>query len=294
MTHRSHESQGPDMTNSAPLPSASRRQLLQVGGLGALGAAFLAACGTDAYDTRPGVAGAGAPVTSVPPTVPQSGPNSAQIAAQETELHTLVSVEALLAETYRAHGSTLSDEGLRGAAERFAADHEDAAERIASETDSGEVDAANEDLRARMVEPVERTLEPLTSSDTEEARVEANTAVLALFRGLETSLAATYINSMSTITTAEMRGEFAAIGAAAARRAAVLTSDVLEGAPTSALFPVTDLIPGSAYHGASDDPAAEDQDLEGEGVEGEDGGGTDPAEAEGGRSGESEGDQSGD
>ena len=279
MTERSHESQGTDMTNSPPLPSASRRQLLQVGGLGALGAAFLAACGTDAYDTRPGVAGAGSPTTAVPPTVPASGPNSAQRATEEIELHTLVSVEALLAETYQAHASTLSDDELRSAAERFAVDHESAAQRIASETESGVADVANEDLKARMVAPVERTIEPLLSAGTEEAQVEANTAVLQLFNGLETSLAATYVNSMSVLTTAERRGEFAAMGAAAARRAAVLTDEVTSTAPTSALFPVTDLIPGSAYLG----PEQEEGEGEGEVEEDE---GTDPADAEGGVTGE--------
>lgn len=285
MTERSHESQATEMTDSAPTPSASRRQLLQVGGLGALGAAFLAACGTDAYETRPGVAGPGAPDTSVPPTVPDSEPNSAQLAAEENELHTLISVEVLLAETYRAHGSTLSDDELSGAAERFAADHEAAAERIASETETGEVDAANEDLRTRMVEPVERRLEPLLSSGTEEAQVTADTELLSLFRGLETSLAATYISSMTNLTTAELRGEFAALGSASARRAAVLTSDVAEAAPTAALFPVTDLIPGSAFHGAGEDPAAEDAEGT-EAADEDEQEGTDPADAEGGESGD--------
>lgn len=280
MTTRSHDSQGTDMTDSdsVSVTSASRRQLLQVGGLGALGAAFLAACGTDAYDTRPGVDGAGAGETSVPPTVPPSGPNSAQRETEEIELHTLASVEALLAETYSNHASTLSDDALAASAERFGADHQAAAELIADQTESGELDQPNEDLRNRMVVPVERTIEPLLEADTEQSRAAANTAVLQLFHGLETSLTATYINSMAALTTPERRGEFAAMGAAAARRAVVLTDDVLAAAPTDALFPVTDLIPGTAYLGPEAEEGAEG-DAEGDE-------GTDAADAEGGATGD--------
>lgn len=268
MTEQMHESQGSNMTNSDPVSSTSRRQVLQVGGLGALSAAFLAACGTDAYDTRPGVAGAGTPAPEVPPTVPPGEPNSAQLATQEVDLHTVASVEALLAETYEAHASVLSDDELRSAAERFAADHQAASETIVGHTESGEVDVANEDLKSRMVAPVERQLEPLLASGTEQDTVTANTAAIQMFHGLEMSLAATYVNSMSALTTPELRGEFAAMGAAAARRAAVLTEDPIATAPTTALFPVTDLIPGTSYLNPEAEEEPDGEDAEAEDAEG--------------------------
>lgn len=212
--------------------TTSRRSLLRAGSFAAAGAAVLAACSTD--DRPVGISGKPAPATSTPPTVPPLEPTASQIADDQSQLHTLASVEALVAEVYTDHAANIADPTLRSAAERFATDHASAAEAVSKASADQATPEPNEGLRIAMVDPIQGSLG--TSEN-----------LLSFLRDLESTLTATYITAAGVLSGAGDRQLMLSYAAACARRVAVLGRGGQGEAPRSARFPMTDLIPGSAY-----------------------------------------------
>ena len=211
----------------------TRRDLLRTGTIGAAAAAFLAAC-TAKLD-QPGQSGLDPTTTLVAPTVPLETPSEADKAADLTVLMTMTSVELLASELYGTYGPVLTDAAWAAEAERFATDHGAAAEEHAA--------ATPEDLR--VTEPnavlMESTVAPI------EDQLTSDGPILALFAGVERSLAATYLTAVGAFTTREGRASISALGAAAARRAALLGNGGEGIAPTGPLYNTTDLITSNAY-----------------------------------------------
>ncbi len=235
------------MSEHAASPTPSRRSLLKASGLAAAGAAVLAACSPD--HQKVGVSGDPVVATSTPPTVPAPEQTAAVTAANQSQLHTLASVEALVVEVYSKNASTITDGQLRETAVRFGQDHEAAAKAIVAATEDGTAPPANEALRTAMVDPVQGTL------NTQEN-------ILSFMRDLESTLAATYITAGSVLSEAADRQLVMTYAATCANRVTVLGHTGKGEMPIAARFPTDDLIPGSAYL----DLAAEEGDsAEGDG-----------------------------
>ena len=220
------------MSEHAASPTPSRRSLLKASGLAAAGAAVLAACSPD--HQKVGVSGDPVVATSTPPTVPDPEQTAAVIATNQSQLHTLASIEALVAEVYSKNASTITDGQLSEAAVRFGRDHETAAKAIAAATEDGTAPPPNEVLRTAMVDPVQGTL------NTQEN-------ILSFMRDLESTLAATYITASSELSKAADRQLVMTYAAACANRVTVLGHTGKGEVPIAARFPTDDLIPGSAY-----------------------------------------------
>lgn len=235
------------MTTDVPDPSsptvasASRRSLLRTGALGLFASAVLAACGGDDGDES--ISGVPATTTVVPPTVPVTVPNELALADDVVQLRTLQSVEVFAAGVYGAYGPKLSSTELRATTFRFQTDHDAIAEVFGEENgDDPEASASNAYLE-------ENILAPAASMLT------TDTAILNFLAGVESSLAATYVNATGILTDPEWRQRAMSFGAASARRLAVLGDGGEGQAPTAALFPLVDLIPGEAYLGPADEEA---------------------------------------
>lgn len=221
------------MSEHAASPSStSRRSLLKTGGFAAVGAAVLAACGPD--HQKVGVSGDPVAATTTPPTIPEAKVTDAVIAANQSQLHTLASVEALVAEVYAKNTDGVTDPALRDAAVRFGQDHEAAAKAMADATIDKVLPEPNEELRTAMVDPMQGLL-----TDQEH--------ILTFFGDLESTLTATYITAVGELSDASDRQLVMTHGAACARRLTVLGNGGEGEMPLTALFPIDDLIPGAAY-----------------------------------------------
>lgn len=221
------------MSEHAASPNTtSRRSLLKTGGFAAVGAAVLAACGPD--HQKVGVSGDPVTATSTPPTIPDAKVTAAVIAANQSQLHTLSSVEALVAEVYSKNASGVTDPELRAAVDRYGKDHEAAAKAMADATIDKAMPGPNEELRTAMVDPMQGLL-----TDQEH--------ILTFFGALESTLAATYITAVGVLSEASDRQLVMTYGAACARRMTVLSNGGEGEMPLTALFPIDDLIPGAAY-----------------------------------------------
>jgi hypothetical protein len=235
------------MDTTTPGHQTSRRTLLTAGGAGLAATALLAAC-SDAQDiVEPGISGSPTSTTLVPPTVPDRAPTQAELQADADLLATANSLETLAADVYRRF--TFDDPELNEAGARFASDHEAAAALFGAEVpDHDGVDEPNEYLLVNLVQPVENLL------DTDAAIADLTAAV-------ERAIAATYIAGVGTLLEAEWRQTMAEHAAAAARRAALLGDGGAGIAPTSALFPMNDLIANDAYLVAPEEGAAEESPV---------------------------------
>lgn len=233
-------------------PTTTRRNVLRYGTLGAAGAVFLAACGSDRAPA--GISGEPVPTTIVVPTVPALAPNEADKAADQAQLHTLISIESLVAEMYRTYGGKVTDAELAPLVTGFAADHTANASAVAQLTDSKKVDEPNKKLKELFVDPLEATLT-------------SQTAVLSFFHNLESSLTATYINAMQDLIEPATRQAVMAFGGASARRVSLLGNGGSGELPTGAVYPSSDLIPTAAFLA----PETENADGDGETPESTDG-----------------------
>lgn len=232
------------MDTTTPGTQTSRRALLAAGSAGLAATALLAAC-SDAQDiVEPGISGSPTSTTLVPPTVPDRAPTQAELQADADLLATANSLETLAADVYRRF--TFDDPELNEAAARFASDHEAAAALFGAEVpDHDGVDEPNEYLLVNLVQPVESLLD-------------TDAAIADLAAAVERAIAATYITGVGTLLEAEWRQTMAEHAAAAARRAALLGDGGAGIAPTSALFPMNDLISNDAYLVAPEDGVAEE------------------------------------
>ena len=223
------------MTTPAPSPAdgTSRRNLLKLSGLGVAGAAFLAACGKDHPDT--GQSGNPVATTVVPPAAPPEEYTAAEIEADNVMLKTASSLELLVAAAYKDNASKVTSADWAPEMERFQADHEATATMFSSAAKGKDprTTQPNEELQTTLVDPAAGSL-------IDEA------STLDFLASLERMLASTYVSASGTFTTAKWRQKVMTAGGASARRAAVLGNGGTGKAPTTALFPVSDLIPSAA------------------------------------------------
>jgi hypothetical protein len=167
------------------------------------------------------------------------------------QLQTARTLELLVVEVYDTYGPRLGDGEMRATAERFGADHTAAAEAFASlAPQTEESGRPNEFLVENMVEPIAGSLID-------------DQAILAFMGDLESALTATYITAAGILTAEQGRQQIMTYGGASARRVTVLAGGGAEAAPTDALYPLDDLIPGEAYLLSPTDAAlAEEADAE--------------------------------
>ncbi|HRW37699.1 MAG TPA: hypothetical protein P5254_08370 [Aquihabitans sp.] len=214
--------------------SASRRQLLLTGSLGAAATAFLAACGTK-DNSKSGQSGVDPTTTLVTPTVPLGEPSEVELATEQQNLRTAASLELVVAAAYTTYGPKLTDAELSAQAERIAGEHTELADTFNGAVDGADqkVTDPNEWVQTNVIDPV---ADQMTSDG----------AILSLMGKLESTLAASYTQVVSDATTTEWRGRWAAIAAGAARRAALLSNGGDGAVPTSALYPSTDAVSNNA------------------------------------------------
>lgn len=215
----------------------SRRQLLRTGGLGVATTAFLAACthARKKHPAPPGRSGTPTSTTLVAPTVPTIPPTADQLDEDITLLRTGSSLELEAALLYQTYGPKLSDATWSAAAARFATDHTAIAESfIAATPAKKQVKKPNDWYQTNEVDPISDTL----STDA---------VILDFFHDLESSLAATYVTAAGTFTTAEWRQRVMTWGSASAARVGVLANGGQGAAPTSATYPLSDLISADGY-----------------------------------------------
>lgn len=236
----------------------SRRTLLATGTAGLAATALLAACSDEG--PKPGVSGSPAPTTEVPPTVPEKKPTEADLQADRDTFATANSLELLAVEVYRRFGNRFQDLELAAAAERFATDHEAAAEIWASQAgDHDGLGEPNAYLMENQVNPVVNLLDN-------------DVAIADLASGIESAIAATYITAVGTLLDPQWRQTIMSHGAAAARRAALFGNGGAGLAPDTALYPLTDLISTDAYlTTAVEGEATEEEEGDADAAEGSEG-----------------------
>lgn len=214
----------------------TRRNALGSLGVGAV--AFLAACSQD--NSNAGITGQPSPTTETPPTVPPTVPSQTQLKTQDDELKTLVSLELAMVEIYKKYGSKLKDAEWKSAVRSFSSKHSSNADEIEKEIESGKSEGANKYVMDSMVKPMENLL----TNDS---------AILAFFSKMESTLTATYIQATGVMTTAELRQVAASWAAEAAKRSAAL-ADRGRGQATSApLYPMDDLVSQEAFVGGEEE-----------------------------------------
>ncbi|WP_426572526.1 hypothetical protein [Aquihabitans sp. McL0605] len=218
-----------------PASGTSRRQLIVTGAFGAAATAFLAACAGTKSDAVAGQSGLDPTTTLNAPSAPIKDASEADLAYNTTLLRTATSLELLAAEQYKKYGPVLTDADWKASAARFAVDHQAAADKFkAATTAKDRVDKPNAFLQ-------ENTIDPIAD------QLVSNGPILDFFAALESTIAATYIAAVGQFTTASGRADFAGFAEASARRNAVLDNTGTGGFPTSALYPLQDLIPNEAY-----------------------------------------------
>ena len=243
-------------TQRQPESTPSRRGLLAAGTTGLAATAFLAAC-SSSDGPKAGLSGAPVPTTEAPPTVPVKPPTEAQLQEDLDMLATATSLELLAAEVYRRHGADLTDPELTAAAARFLDDHTAAADVFGADVAEHDgVGEPNQYLLTNLVDPLRSLLT-------------ADEPIANLMATVESSLAATYITAVGTMLEAGWRQTFAEHAAAAARRTTVWGNGGTGSTPTTALYPLSDLISSAAFLSvaAAEEAAAADAEASGETTE---------------------------
>lgn len=234
----------------------SRRDLLKLGGLGLAGAAFLAACS----DSTPvGISGGTPPSTEDAPVLPVRPATEAQIRDADLQVKTMASLAALTARVYREQGSKISHDQIGPLTGRFATAHDEAAAALQALSEAGGTPEANPELDAVLVQPRLKMLSTETGGLL-------SRGVMGLLRDLESTLTASYIEAVNVVLEPEVRKALMAYGGASARRVTLLSGNG-EGRLPEALYPPTDLVPGSVLVDESDADDGADPDAEGDGAE---------------------------
>lgn len=223
----------------------SRRNVLRLGGLG-LGAAFLAACS----DAQPaGISGV-PPTTDDAPVLPVRPATDKQVQDAQLQIQTMASLELLAAQVYREHGSSVQHPELSPIVAGLAAVHSSAADAVSALADDPVDVEPNVALDEILVQPRLKMLSTETGSLL-------SRGVLSLLRDIESTLTATYINSVGVVLEPATRKALMAHGAACARRVTLLSAGG-EGRLPDAMYPPTDLVPGAVL--------VSDEEAEGEGA----------------------------
>ena len=171
------------------VPNPSRRNFFRIGGVTILGAAVLAACGSDDDDTASTTPGTNAPAGTTPPTTPATTPDTMPMTTEPASANmdltlakTAASLEKLAVDVYGQAGALLSTPAVISAATMFAGHHQmhlDALNGVITGTGAAPITQMNQAVYDALVAPA------LSSAATE-----ADAVNLAL--ALEEAAAQTY------------------------------------------------------------------------------------------------------
>jgi hypothetical protein len=200
------------------VPSPGRRQLFKVGGATIMGAAVLAACGSDDDTSAGGTTSTGA-----------MGDTSGEQANMDLALaRTAASLEQLAVETYQTgiDSGLVTTMAIADAAVLFQSHHQEHLDAL-----NGAIrDAGGEEV----TEPNEAVYEAMIKPAVEAASAEADIVKIAF--DLENAAAQTYVFAGGTLTVPALRSTIMTIGGIEARHAAVLQV-AAQGAPPLEVFP---------------------------------------------------------
>ena len=221
------------------VPTTTRRTLFKFGGATIIGAAVLAACGSD-KDTKstttaaPGTTGATA--TTMSPTTmgstmgsATSTPSTAEMSGAEMDLvlaRTAASLEKLAVDVYGSAAGLLTTQAIKDAATMFAGHHQqhmDALNGVITKAGGKAVTEQNKAVYDALIAPA------LTA-----AKTEADAVKIAVM--LEEAAAQTYVFAGGALSTPALRSTIMTIGGVEARHAAVLHMAAMGQTP-SEVFP---------------------------------------------------------
>jgi hypothetical protein len=202
------------------VPSPGRRQLFKVGGATIMGAAVLAACGSDDTGTAGPTTTAGGGET----TTTTAGDGGMDLALARTA----ASLEKLAVDTYQTgiDSGLVTTMAIADAAGLFQSHHQahlDALNGVISGAGGEEVDEANEAVFKALIEPA------VTAA-------EAEADIVQIAYDLESAAAQTYVFAGGTLSVPELRSTIMTIGGIEARHAAVLKIAAQAAAPAD-VFP---------------------------------------------------------
>jgi hypothetical protein len=211
------------------VPSPNRRDLFKIGGASILGAALLAACGSDAADapsspvvpaTQP--IDTGTPTTTATPTTSVNGSADMDLVLARTA----ASLEKLAVDTYGTAAGLITTPAVLAAATMFAGHHQ------------MHLDALNGVLMGAGAQPITEMNQPvydaLVKPALDAAKTEMDAVNIAL--SLEEAAAQTYVYAGGTLSTPSLRSTIMTIGGVEARHAAVLRMAALAQSPLD-VFP---------------------------------------------------------
>ncbi len=237
------------------VPSTTRRTLFKFGGATIIGAAVLAACGSD-KDTKatttaaPGTTGGSAttmapgttmgsattmaPASSTPGTGAMSGAQQDLVLAR-----TAASLEKLAVEVYGTAAGLLTTQAIKDAATTFAGHHQqhlDALNGVITKSGGSAVTEQNQAVYDALIAPALAA-----------AKSEGDAVKLAVM--LEEAAAQTYVFAGGALSTPALRSTIMTIGGVEARHAAVLRMAGLAQTPS-------DVFPGGRAFFPGDNPLA--------------------------------------
>ena len=200
------------------VPSPNRRDLFRMGGITVLGAALIAACGSDGDAKH---SGTDAPATTVTPTTVAGAPNIDLVLAR-----TAASLEKLAVDTYGTAAGLITTPAVLAAATMFAGHHQmhlDALNGVLTGAGATAVTEMNQAVYDALIAPALAT-----------ATSEADAVKIAL--ALEEAAAQTYAYAGGALSTPGLRSTIMTIGGVEARHAAVLRMAALAQSPLE-VFP---------------------------------------------------------
>ena len=195
------------------VPSPNRRDLFRLGGITVLGAALLAACGSDGDSKHSG--------TDAAATTVSGAPNMDLILAR-----TAASLEKLAVDTYGTAAGLITTPAVLAAATMFAGHHQmhlDALNGVLTGAGATAVTEMNQAVYDALIAPALAT-----------ATSEADAVKIAL--ALEEAAAQTYAYAGGALSTPGLRSTIMTIGGVEARHAAVLRMAALAQSPLE-VFP---------------------------------------------------------
>ena len=195
------------------VPSPNRRDLFRMGGITVLGAALIAACGSDGDSKHSG--------TDAATTTVAGAPSMDLILAR-----TAASLEKLAVDTYGTAAGLITTPAVLAAATMFAGHHQmhlDALNGVLTGAGATAVTEMNQAVYDALIAPALAT-----------ASTEADAVNIAL--ALEEAAAQTYAYAGGTLSTPALRSTIMTIGGVEARHAAVLRMAALAQSPLE-VFP---------------------------------------------------------
>jgi hypothetical protein len=228
------------------VPSPSRRNFFRLGGATILGAAVLAACGSDDDDTSATTPGTNAPANTTPATSPATTPGTETPTTEAgsanmdlTLAKTAASLEKLAIDVYGQAGALLTTPAVISAATMFAGHHQMHLDAL-----NGVITGAGEPAITEMNQAV---FDALVAPALSGAASETDAVNLAL--ALEEAAAQTYAFAAGALSTPALRSTIMTIGGIEARHAAVLRMAALSQ-------PATDVFPDGRAFFPGDNPLA--------------------------------------